>query len=493
MKNCRRAAALLLCCLLMVPLFSFSAKADIVTDTLTVKVGYFGMDPDDYVEVATFEWWELEETLRINEVAYSFFRSGTGEEPRTVVASGRGFYISDLLNHCKIFMGDVASISFYTKDKTSGSFVTFSKNDLFGGRRYYFENLAKNLKPIYDENGKFVTYDDSSAWNYATVVEPMLTLEDNWTNYEIRNYETPPNFESMSAGNRFRLLFGQREPLGVETGKSAKYVHSVLVTFSGTAIYCEDPPELDGTIGSHTVTMDVTVSNDQLLEALQGLMEFTSTDGTVMQVTGWSIVRNYAAEDLVTVEISYEVLKEGDASITGSIGGASGTTVPIVATGSTAPEKLPEQPAVPEGGTGGESDGSSSDNGSGGTTDDDAENEAGGQPNVTVTNTPGLKVQLEDSDRQPESISEAVQVRVPQAIPLSAELAQMLMQTQRENIDPDGETTADAGEVRDAAEIPVEEEDYTSLLLTGIAMVLIAVTGGLSAAWTYRKEKGTVK
>lgn len=164
MKNCRRAVAALLMMALLVPFLTQPARADIVTDTLTVKVGYFGMDPDDYIEVDTYQWWELADTLQLHVETYSFFRGDTLNRPgemRTVVDSAYGFYITELLDHAGIYLGDVSSLSFYTRGQGVGSFVSFTAQELFSDR-YYFENLAMHLHdPILTDSGLIYDEDDT--------------------------------------------------------------------------------------------------------------------------------------------------------------------------------------------------------------------------------------------------------------------------------------------------------------------------------------------
>lgn len=477
MKNCRRAVAVLLMLVLLSPVFFIQpARADIVTDTLTVKVGYFGMLPEEYVEIGTYQWWELEESLPLHEETYSFFRSDALNRPdemRTVVDSARGFYLTDLLDFANIYIGDVSSLSFYTRDQEVGSFVSFTAQELFRHDRFYFENLAMHLRnPYHDASGKLV-YDDSEAWDYARVVEPMLALEDNWANFEISNNETPPNFDGLHAGNRFRLLFGQHEPQATETSKSAKYVHTVLVTLSGTAIYVPEPPELDGTIGSHEVKMNITVSNDDLLRALQSILGYVSSDESVLKVTGWSIDYSDTASDLATVTIRYDVLTEGDATINGVIG-TNGTPVSGVKTGSTAPKEPDRPEPVDPGGDG---------------TGDDADVPDGAQIVATPDGLPGLRVELSEKDRQLLAQSEAV--AAPRlVIPLTPELAAMLRSEPSAKSDEEIPEDTATGAERTALEVAAPERQTKYLAETGIAALVLLLAGGLCEALTFRKERG---
>lgn len=56
-----------------------------VTDTLTVKVGYYGMAADKYVEAGTYHWTELSENLALYDEAYTFHRPGDDGKYRVVV------------------------------------------------------------------------------------------------------------------------------------------------------------------------------------------------------------------------------------------------------------------------------------------------------------------------------------------------------------------------------------------------------------------------
>ena len=54
----------------------------IATDTLTVKVGYYGMESSQYVEAGTYHWTELQENLTMYYEACTFFRpTGGGRLP----------------------------------------------------------------------------------------------------------------------------------------------------------------------------------------------------------------------------------------------------------------------------------------------------------------------------------------------------------------------------------------------------------------------------
>ena len=96
------ARALCICLLIAFVGVIFAPKTtrgDVVTDTLTVAVGYWGMSLSDYVSAGTFHWSELEANLPIYEEVYSFYQSGEGEAYTAIVDSARGFLVEDLLDY----------------------------------------------------------------------------------------------------------------------------------------------------------------------------------------------------------------------------------------------------------------------------------------------------------------------------------------------------------------------------------------------------------
>lgn len=309
----------LIAALLLLPRPAYASG--IATDDLRIRVGYFGMDTDEYVDVDTYHWSVLENALPLYEQAYTFLRSGEDGAYRVVVDSAKGFYIDDLLAYANINISDVQSMNFYTRDQETGYFTSFSLAELLQSRRYYFEDLPAHLFPLYDEGGSFIGFDESEAWQYAVEVRPMLALEDSWVTYEVGTEHVDSDFSSMGTANRFRLLFGQTSPTESRTNQTAKYVYAVNVTLDGQPEVVEEMKPLEGTVGSHKTTMTLSVGNLAILKNLQQLLKFDSSDGGVLRIDSWTVTPDSTYSDLVTVEIAYTILKEGTASITGNMGG----------------------------------------------------------------------------------------------------------------------------------------------------------------------------
>lgn len=252
-------------------------------------------------------------------------------------------------------------------------------------------------------------------------------------------------------------------PLHIQTGDAWYYAVEVV----------QEPQELDGTIGSHTAQLTLSVSDPSLLEHLQQLLEFTSSDGSVLTIDGWTVTPDARYSDLVTVSIQYTVLREGSAAINGNIGGLSLSASPQV--------KAPDTPETP--GDSGDSGGTDTpgDPGQGDTSRENPD------PNRDSTGT----------NRDTERILDQRAAQCPAApktdvkelpdgrmmIPLTAQQAAQLLQGGGNDPDTENRTGSDSA--------PAEQvDDMTlALLLTGAGALLLAAAGAGMQTVYYRKER----
>ena len=297
----RLALLLLLCAALTLP-----ALADAVTDSVSVCIGYFGWNEEEYVEKARFSWQELDDwyggSLDTHEEFYSYSNGGG----RTYLVFARGFYIRDLLEYAGVDVNSIASIDFFTKDHSNGAYRSFTKYALFDQPRYYFPNLAAD-----PETGELYAWDGGDdLWVGAYQVEPMLALED-YTEWDTSGYD----FESyvdeslFSTGSRFHLFFGQSSPEEAATNSAAKYVYKILVTFSGTPVLSSEESNLDLVIGSdHALHVTADAEDDALSGYVQEHLQYASSDPSVVSVDQYG---------------KLHVNAEGDAVITASFGESS--------------------------------------------------------------------------------------------------------------------------------------------------------------------------
>lgn len=498
----RRVPALLTALLLLLSLAAPGLAAGQVTDTLTVRVGYFGMETGQYAEVGTYHWSELSQNLPIVENAYSFFRSGTDGVYRTVIDSARGFSISDLMDYVNINIQDIQSIQFYTKDQEIGYFTSFTNAELFETPRYYFNDLSSHIEPVYNDAGEVVEFNADSAWDDCWEVAPMLALEDSWATYGLDEEHTAPNYESMGTGNRFRLLFGQAYPTEVRTNQSAKYTHTLFVTLNGTPPVPE-LPELDGTIGSHTIQFDMSLSNDTLREALAQLLNISSSDSSVLEIKSVTVTPSSEYVDLATVTVTYEVHKEGAASLSIGLGGAPVTSSPTITTHDptptpTEPEPqptlpvLPDTPTQPDNGNGqGNGNDQSNGNGSG---------NGNGNGSIPTPTTPASPASTEATTEPPTELgvpdglnpADTAPVPLPEQMvrmyALDDSVARQLMQKGEQAVQPDAENGGAAAHAPTVAPAIEERDDRLTLLLVALGAILTAAAGGAAACAYYQKQ-----
>ena len=411
----------LIVCLAITMCFGFNFSkvfaSGYVTDDLTVKIGYWGMDESTFVEKGTYNWYTLASSLPLHQVAYSFYQENKYGY-NTIIDSAKGFYISDFLDFAGIERSGINSISFYTKDVNVGYFTSFSYNELFNTTRYYFEDLSGNLKPKFedtpseeeepddpsggdqggqggsddpsggDQGGsddpsgggseggsgdtdkpdepstpsependpstdtegnatnladkficgilwddaiaaekkyKLISVSDTNAWKHKKAVQPMLALEDHWESFETTSYNQPtntePSYSSLGTGNRFRLLFGQSSPKESKTNQTAKYVHTLYVTYTGVPEVVEDMKDINGEVGQHQISFNVSAGDSGMIQSLIDQMGWNSTNEEVLTIDKVSMSKNSKYSDVVTVNITYTIKKKGNASIKGTYAG----------------------------------------------------------------------------------------------------------------------------------------------------------------------------
>lgn len=141
------------------------------------------------------------------------------------------------------------------------------------------------------------------------------------------------------------LLFGQSYPLECRTNQSAKYTHTLFITLQGTPKITEEPPELDGTLGSHSATFQISVGQQALRDALAQYLDIASSDSSVLEITGITVTPDAQYSDLATVTVHYTVHAEGEVELSFGFGGTSIAENRQVTT--KQPEEKPTEPTKP--------------------------------------------------------------------------------------------------------------------------------------------------
>ncbi|MDR0838762.1 MAG: Ig-like domain-containing protein [Oscillospiraceae bacterium] len=323
-----------------------ASAAGSVTDTISVSIGYFGWDEDEFVEKAKFTWQELDDmfggALATREMVYSYF-SGS----RTYLVAARGFYIRDLLEYAGIDFGSISRIDFFTKDQTVGAYRSFTKQSLFDLPRYYFPNLAAN-----EATGALYPYYGDDVYDGAVQVEPMLALED-YTEWDSvgREFEQLYDSTMFSAAARFHLFFGQLDPSEANTSSAAKYVYKLLITFSGTPVLSTEETNISLKVGSDfKMTVNVSAEDSLLDEYVSENLLWSSNNDAVVSVDRYG---------------NLTVNGEGDAVITASFGSASVSATVRVSGGEVVAVPPPVGSSGGGTGTGGGGSGGGTGSGSG--------------------------------------------------------------------------------------------------------------------------------
>ena len=465
--------------------------ADYVTDTLSVKVGYSGMELSEYVELGKWYWYELEEMLPMHTVSYSYFQgNGTTDENyvyndssyTSIVATGYGFYVTDLLEYVNVYNGDIYNVLFYVNDHNT-IWTALDNYSLFR-QRYYFEDLPGHRETLYNVDYTVKTgYDFSRAWDAAYEVQPMLALECNWdsVNQEAENH--PATEVGMSTSTRFHLLYGQLSPTERITKESAKYVSCVYITLNGKAEYGE-MPDLDKTLGSHTVDVQVSADNESIRNALSELMNINSTNENVLKITGYTITPSDIYSDLATITISYDIISEGDATITAQVGSSGDATV--VADTTKKPSNTDSKDNENQGGA---------DDGGTGKDATDGQGESG-KDGADSTGGVGSTENTDNQTVEPSTITENEKIETTDAVEINADeistifqLADNVTSNLNELFDASVSVPADTSVEKVLVEDNSEEkkaEQIRLLIFTGLGALLVCLIGAAASLLTFR-------
>ncbi|MDD2511241.1 MAG: stalk domain-containing protein [Syntrophomonas sp.] len=193
---------------------SFSPTRDgTPSETLTVKVGYFGTP---YNTLKVFAFSELEAMANLYQ-AYTFIDS----MPAVVLDSAQGVKLVDILESCAIDINSIDKLYFYTTDVNKGWYQSLSKSYLLDTKRYYYPNLPERWD--YDEEEAL-----PGAEEGAIPVEPIIAIRDYW-----KRFATTPDFTQMVESNGFRLVFGQADTSTITSMRSAKWIREISVMLIG--------------------------------------------------------------------------------------------------------------------------------------------------------------------------------------------------------------------------------------------------------------------
>ncbi len=283
------------------------------TDTLTFKIGYFGWPTSEYIEKKVYSASDIKSLSSGELLAYTYY-DGSGH--RIAIDSARGATLDSLLNNAGIDKGSISSLAFYTTDSGNGAFATFTMQELILTDRYYFPNLAENI----GRDGQYIDGDAKrNLWNEASKVGVVLAYEDKWVWYPAETEGAEPSSTGLNTQNRFRLCFGQSNPLDYRTYQSAKMVETIYVMFSGSPSIGAEETNISGKVGStHSVKITASVADDAFESKVLNDVTYSSSDESIASVDANGNITFHAKGDAVitaksgdsTVDISVHVGKE---------------------------------------------------------------------------------------------------------------------------------------------------------------------------------------
>ncbi|WP_051280417.1 Ig-like domain-containing protein [Anaerovorax odorimutans] len=279
------------------------------SDTLTIKVGYFG---GPYYTKKVYTITDFDKLPQVQQ-AYTYIDN----LPAICVDSAEGVKLSDLLEDAGIDINSIQKLYFYSTDIENGWYQCLDKTYLFDTPRYYYPNLPSKWN-----------YDTQSAPPEAIAgavqVDTIMAYKDNW-----QRYADTPDFSNFDTSTRFRLLFGQVGTNEHNASMSAKWVHSIEVMLGGMppSNISLDQNNINLKVGS-TLQLTATVAPD---DATEKSVNWSSSDTDVATVDKNGVV-SVVGDGTATITVSTVV---GDIAATCIINGPKNSSKAGITTAGT--------------------------------------------------------------------------------------------------------------------------------------------------------------
>lgn len=244
------------------------------SDSLTIRVGYFG---GPYYEKTVMSVAELE-SLGAYWQTFTFFDAGG----YLAYATAYGVGLTDILASAGVDIGSVGTCHFKTSDSASYH-TSIPANTLYGSQRYAFPALAEYFGTPTGEIEPVIT-DYDAVWQSAVPVQTVLSLQDNYARVdEFTPYDS--SCYTMQSGKRLRLFFGQTQPDEINARHMAYWVYGIDVEFAGSPVIQMQETDLELTVGEdHRVEFSVSAADPVIAEAIRGGLRWESSDPSVVSV-----------------------------------------------------------------------------------------------------------------------------------------------------------------------------------------------------------------
>lgn len=304
----------------------YAEKTGVPSDTLTIKVGYFG-GPYHTKKVYTLS--EIEALSPVQQ-AYTFI----DRMPSVCIDSARGLGLKDLLDDAGIDVNSVETFYFYSTDMKDSWYACLTKSYLLDTTRYYYPHLPE----CWDSHAGSPM--PGAAYG-AIPVDTIMAIEDNWQRFAV-----VPDFAHMSGDSRFRLVFGQEDVSSCIASRSAMWVHVIEVMLGGTppAGVTLDQETLNLKVGS-TFRLQATI---EPFEATDKSVTWSSSDISVATVDDSGLVSVVGPGNAV-ITVSTVV---GNMSASCSVNDPGEVVAPeVVETGTEADENEAQEQNLSAGGT----------------------------------------------------------------------------------------------------------------------------------------------
>ena len=235
-------------------------------DTLTIKVGYYG---GPYYEKAVFT---LDQLGAMN-VVYADYTI-IDNMPSVVIDHVAGVRLSDLCAAAGIDVGSIQTFFFWTRDKQSDYYTSYTKEALIDTPRYCYYSLPDN----WDEEAGA---GNELATSHGEQVPTVIALADDW-NRTIAGATFGSDYTNLYTNTRFRLIFGQTNATERTASRSAKWIHEIVVELGGTPTLTLDALVLDGEVGSVLRTQPSVAADEAILQ--QETVKWSSSNESVATV-----------------------------------------------------------------------------------------------------------------------------------------------------------------------------------------------------------------